>query len=47
MFEKLFFVPWMFIWLAPFEAKLRKADRPSAPMRRTHVAPPEGRNKRE
>lgn len=32
---------------APFEAKLRKVDRPSAPMRRTHVAPPEGRNKRE
>ena len=39
------FVP--FSGLAPFEAKLRKVDRPSALMRRTHVAPPEGRNKRE
>ena len=39
------FVP--FSGLAPLEAKLRKVDRPSALMRRTHVAPPEGRNKRE
>jgi hypothetical protein len=27
--------------------KVRKADRPSALMRRTRVVPPEGRNKRE
>jgi hypothetical protein len=40
-------VPLPFLVLAPFEAKLRKVDRPSALMRRTHVAPPAGRNKRE
>lgn len=33
-------VPLELLVLAPFEAKLRKVDRPSALVRRTHVAPP-------
>ena len=33
-------VPGVLLVVAPFEAELRKVDRPSALMRRTHVAPP-------